>query len=170
MKLSALLGEKKFLLVCDDMWDPIDLVDEVGVKFGDHGCSKVLMSSRNLKVIFAMGASEDYTKRIEPLSVDNGWELFSTRAFTNGVPPRENNIEGIAREMASECQGLPLALNTVAAAMRGKKTEDEWRRALYLMRKVDPSFWTSNSGIELGLYKPLKWSYDQLADGKLQIC
>jgi disease resistance protein RPS2 len=76
MKLSESLGKKKFLLILDDMWRPIDLINEVGVKFGDHNCSKVLMSSRKRDVIVAMGASDDYSLKIQPLSTEEGWELF----------------------------------------------------------------------------------------------
>jgi disease resistance protein RPS2 len=137
MKLFEALGQKKFLLILDDMWHPIDL-NEVGVKFGDHNRSKVLMSSRSRDVIRTMGASDDYSLKIQTLSTEEGWVLFRREAFTNGAVPKES-IQAIARKIALECRGLPLALNVVAAAMRFKNTEDEWSRALNLMRKVDPS-------------------------------
>ena len=44
MKLSESLGKKKFLLILDDMWSPMDL-KRVRVKFGEKNSSKVLVSS-----------------------------------------------------------------------------------------------------------------------------
>lgn len=66
MKLFEALGEKKFLLILDDMWRPID------IKFKDHYCSKVLISTRSRDVIGTMGASDHYSLRIQPLSTEEG--------------------------------------------------------------------------------------------------
>jgi len=120
MELSALLGKIKFLLILDDMWRPIDLIDEVGMQFGDHNYSKVLMSSRSKEVIGMTGASDDYSLEIQTLSTEHSWVLFRREAFTKGVVPM-GNIEAIAKKLASECQGLPLALTVVAKAMSLKK-------------------------------------------------
>ncbi|KAE9450401.1 hypothetical protein C3L33_17699, partial [Rhododendron williamsianum] len=59
------------------------------------------------------------------------WELFCSKSFPNydevgnrknGCPPR---LEGLAREMASRCRGLPLAI-VVLGGLLQKKDPDEW--------------------------------------------
>jgi len=167
MKLSSSLEKKRFLLILDDLWSPIDL-DEVGVKFGDHNHSKVLISSRYKYVVETMAANE-YCMMVQPLSTEEGWELFGRRAFRNGAVP-DNNLETIAREVALECKGLPLALNTVAAALARKKTAEDWRLALVWMKNVDPSFPSTHPTIDAQLYQRVRWSYNDLPNSELKMC
>lgn len=98
MKLFEALGEKKFLLILNDMWSPIDLINEIDTKFKDYYCSKVLISTRSRDVIGTMGASDHYSLRIQPLSTEEGWVLFRREAFTNGVVPKES-MEDIASKI-----------------------------------------------------------------------
>ena len=68
-------------------------------------------------------------------------------------------MEVIGREIASECDGLPLAINTVAAALAWKMSVDEWKSALSLMRNADRSFPTTHERIDAKLYQHLRWTY-----------
>jgi Leucine-rich repeat (LRR) protein len=153
----------------DDIWSPIDLINEVGVRFGDDNPSKIIISSRKKEVIGRMGAIE-YCLKIQPLSTEEGWELFRRRAFTNGVVTDSNIEEAIAKEIAAECKGLPLAINAVAAALSWKKTNDEWSRALIMMKNADPSFPITHDTIDAELYQKVRWSYDDLPHPNLKIC
>lgn len=162
-------SNKKFLIVLDDFWSSIDLQEEVGVGFGGDNQSKIIISSRNKNIIARMGALE-YSVGIHPLSTEEGWELFTSRAFTTGAVTGSNIEEGIAREIAMECKGLPLAINVVAAAMRSKKTNDEWSRALMMMKNADPAFPMTRETIDAELYQKLKWSYSDLPHPNLKIC
>lgn len=169
MRLYASLQKKKFLIVLDDIWTPIDLINTVGIGFGSSNGGKIIISTRNREVIERMGTLQ-YSMIVDPLSTDEGWELFRRGAFTNGVVPESNIDEATAREIALECKGLPLAITVVAAAMSCKKTDDEWRRALTMMKIADPSFPTTHRTIDAELYQPLRWSYNDLSDPNLQIC
>ena len=91
-----------------------------------------------------MGGIE-YSRSIQPLCTEEGWELFRRGAFTSGVVLESNIEESIAREIAAECKGLPLAINAVAAALSWKKMNDEWSRALIMMKNADPSFPTTHN-------------------------
>jgi hypothetical protein len=113
-------------------------------------------------------AENEYCMMVQPLSTEEGWELFGRRAFRNGAVP-DNNLETIAREVALECKGLPLALNTVAAALAPKKTAEDWRRALVLMKNVDPSFPSTHPTIDAELYQRVRWSYNDLPNN-LKMC
>eukprot|EP00253_Pinus_taeda_P001156 PITA_01156 len=160
MKLYASLENSRFLLILDDLWSPIDL-NKVGIKFGRDKGSKLLISSRSRDVIKTMAASDHYSLRMEPLSAEQGWELFSRKAFANGVAPGKE-IETTAEEIARECKGLPLALNVVAAALFSETDISKWRNALQFMRNVDPTFPDTHSTIDKDLYQRLRWSYNDL--------
>nr|ABR16444.1 unknown [Picea sitchensis] len=167
MKLYASLEKKSFLLILDDLWSSVVDLNQVGVNLGHANSSKVLISSRYKYVVETMAANE-YCMMVQPLSTEEGWELFRRRAFRNGAVP-DNNLETIAREVASECKGLPLAINTVAAALARKKTAEDWRRALVLMKNVDPSFPSTHPTIDAELYQRVRWSYHDLPNN-LKMC
>lgn len=166
MQLSAHLRNKKFLLILDDMWSQLDL-EELGVTFGHNTGSRVIISTRSIEVSRTM--MSDFAMRIQPLSTDEGWELFRRVVF-RGDPAPDRNTEDIAREIALECKGLPLAVNVVAAAMIGKTCLSEWELALAQMKTVDPAFPTTYIGVDAQLYQRLKWSYNHLPDSNLKNC
>jgi hypothetical protein len=113
--------------------------------------------------------ADDYSIAIQPLSTDEGWQLFYREAFkARSIPTKE--IRDIAQQIAEECKGLPLAINVVAAAMTSNTNADEWYLALTQMKNVDPGFLTMYRGIDEDLYARLKWSYDRLNDCNLQNC
>lgn len=167
MKLFTFLKEKKFLLILDDTWSSLDLNEEVGVPVVNDKGSRVIISTRNIDVIRRMAAT-DHSIQIEPLSEEEGWELFCRKAFKDGHAPTKS-IEDVARLIAGECKGLPLAINVVAAAMIGNATVDEWNLALSHMKIVDPVF-LNHSAIDKDLYQRLKWSYNCLPDSNFQNC
>ena len=65
-------------------------------------------------------------------------------------------MEVIGREIASECEGLLLAINK---ALGWKKFVDKWNSALSLMRNADRSFPTTHERIDAKLYQHLRWTY-----------
>eukprot|EP00253_Pinus_taeda_P007318 PITA_07318 len=166
-KLYACLRQKKFLLVLDDIWRELQLDEELGIPVGNDRGSRVLISSRSFDVIRRMGA-DDFSIEVQPLSRDEGWQLFCRGAFKPGSALTKD-IEDVATQIAGECNGLPLAINVVAAAMKGKTSVNEWYLALHQMKNMDPGF-LEYSGVGQGLYSPLKWSYDCLPDSVLKNC
>lgn len=167
MILYKSLINKAVLLIMDDFWRPINLM-EVGVIFAPETRSRILISSRSKEVIGTMGKMED-SVCLQPLSEEEGWDLFK-RGFANGAIPGNNIDEGIAREIARECKGLPLAINVVAGAMQWKKTNAEWSRALTMMKSSEPSLLVTHRSIAAELYQPLIRSYQDLSDPTLQTC
>ena len=165
MKLSASLDKKKLLLILDNIGKEIDL-SEVGVRIGDNTRRKLLVSSCSTQVIENMGA-KDYSLEIEPLSSDEGYDLFRKGAFENG--PESDIVKARAREISSDCRGLPLAINAVAGAMRFKKNEYEWSHALNSMRKRDVSIPKNLRAIDAELYQVLRWTCNELSEFHLKI-
>jgi disease resistance protein RPS2 len=103
---------------------------------------------------------------VKPLSKDEAWMLFRRTAFKgNGVP---TDIEEYATQIADECQGIPLAISLVAAAMMGKTTVDEWKASLSSIKNADPSSFPDT--LDPQLYRPLRWAYDALPNSELKNC
>ncbi|KAK8666104.1 hypothetical protein V6N13_006256 [Hibiscus sabdariffa] len=59
------------------------------------------------------------------LSEEEGWVLFKANA---GLEDGYSTLNGLAKEVAGECKGLPLAIVTVAKALKGESF-DGWRAA-----------------------------------------
>lgn len=165
MKLLAYLNTKKFLLILDDLWSPLDLT-ELGVEFVNDKGSKVLLSTRHGDTIYKMDAAGS-SITIKPLSVQEGWELFSNVAFKDGHVCEQ--ISDAARELASECCGLPSAISVLAASMKDKTTVAEWIRALVQIRTSIRTIPAEFSGLE-NLYCIFKWVEDSLPEANLRDC
>ncbi|RWV96982.1 hypothetical protein GW17_00040260 [Ensete ventricosum] len=88
-------------------------------------------SQQKLKVCGRMKADKKIkVKRLDP---DQAWELFQRNA-SKDVIRSDAGINPLAKQVADECAGLPLALITAGQAMSTKKTWEAWNDALTLMR------------------------------------
>ena len=149
--------EKTILVILDDLWAELDL-DKIGIPSpADHrykGC-KLLLTSRNRDVLSnQMGTQKDF--RVEHLKEDEAWILFE-----NGAGDSIENIPDLKRtamEVAKECSGLPIAIVTVATALKNK-SESIWKDAL---QQLKTRTLTNISGMETKVYSSLKMSYDYL--------
>lgn len=164
MMLAKYMKQKKFFLILDDMWSPINL-KELGVEFGQKG-SKVVFSTRNRDLIRAMKADESV--QIQPLSTGEGLELFCKVAFKDGHIPQ--HLEQIAKEVAGECQGLPLAITVIASTMIVSMDINDWKLALDQMKTVDLNFPITHPRVDPDLYQRLRLSYARLPDANLKRC
>ncbi|XP_040992925.1 disease resistance protein At4g27190-like [Juglans microcarpa x Juglans regia] len=158
---QRLLKEESFLLILDDVWKKVDL-DILGVPRPEvHSGSKIILTSRSLDVCRDM--LTDFNVELSVLRDEDAWKLFSR--YATDVVSLEH-ITPLAEAICSECKGLPLAIITVGAAMRGKTNPEVWKHALNQLRRSVPCA----AGVEEALYKPLKWSYDSLEGKDLKAC
>ncbi|XP_049369781.1 disease resistance protein At4g27190-like [Solanum verrucosum] len=131
--LERLNQEKSFLVILDDVWDAINL-DHVGVPQPKaHTGSKVIITSRFGDVCKKM--KTDIEMNISTLKEDESWQLFIKTA---GDVANRENIQPIARDIARECGGLPLAITVIGACMSGKNRVEEWVDALDSLRMSEP--------------------------------
>ncbi|XP_042977108.1 disease resistance protein At4g27190-like isoform X2 [Carya illinoinensis] len=105
----------------------------------------------------------DFEFKMSVLRDEVAWRLFSR--YARDVVSLEH-IRPLAEAICRECQGLPLAIVTMGAAMRGKTKPELWNHALNQLRRSVPCA----AGIEELLYNPLKWSYDSLEGKDLKNC
>ncbi|KAL5825896.1 hypothetical protein ACOSQ3_021959 [Xanthoceras sorbifolium] len=127
LQLKDVLAGKKFLLVLDDVWsDDYTLWESLRSPFmvGTAG-SKVIVTTRNLNVASMMGSIGDCHK-LQRLSHDACWSLFTTHAFQNTNINARPNLELIRDKVVERCSGLPLAAKTLGGLLCSKQRVDEW--------------------------------------------
>ncbi|RWR71982.1 putative disease resistance protein [Cinnamomum micranthum f. kanehirae] len=148
------LRGKKFLLILDDIWEKIDLVD-VGIPIlnQDNGC-KVLLTTRDLDVCRQM--QTDLEIQMEKLSEEEAWSLFNEKVGDVAMSPR---IEPIARDIVKKCGGLPLAIIVIGSSLRKISYVGVWRNTL---RKLQLPSKSQIKGMEKEVFSCLRISYDRL--------
>ena len=160
--LGKLKAKKKFVLILDDMWEAFPL-EEVGIPepSEENGCNLVI-TTRSLGVSRSMDCKEI---GVELLSQEEALNLFldKVRISTSQIP---NLDKEIINSVVEECDGLPLAIVTVASCMRGVDEIHEWRNALNELRGLV----RSRNGVNADVLGRLEFSYHRLKDEKLQQC
>ncbi|XP_009590185.1 disease resistance protein At4g27190-like [Nicotiana tomentosiformis] len=152
--------ERSFLLMLDDVWEPINL-DHVGVpQPEDSPRSKVIITSRFLDVCRQMRTDKEI--KVYTLDEDESWKMFVKNA---GDIANLEHIQPFAKEIAMECDGLPLAITVIGASMRGKKRVELWKDALESLRRSEPH----NKDIKDKVYKVIKWSFDSLESQDIEL-
>ncbi|KAF6169741.1 hypothetical protein GIB67_004133 [Kingdonia uniflora] len=163
-KLSARLKqEKDILLILDDLWKRLELID-VGITLsgGGENICKVLITSRSLDVCNSMKTTENMksTKNIEVkvLSNKDSLELFRQEVGDVDSDVLRNKFE----EIANECDGLPLAIVTLARTLRNKDKRF-WDAVIQQLKK-------SMCGGMSPVNASIKLSYDFLETSETKLC
>ncbi|XP_077243826.1 putative disease resistance protein At4g27220 isoform X2 [Tasmannia lanceolata] len=115
------------------------------------------MTTRELDVCSTMNCQEKIKVKI--LSDQDSWNLFKEKA---GVAETDE----LAREVAKECKGLPLAIVTVARALKGKDSH-VWKTALRELRTSRP---TNIKNVDKDLYSRLELSYSYIESEEAKSC
>ncbi len=161
-KLESELTQKRVFLVLDDVWKDEDF-DALDLGKGEG--SVTLLTTRIESILQRPCISQVHMKTLSP---EDSWSLFRVHAFgkSSSVPHR---LEALAKSMAEECGGLPLALKVTGAAMFKKTSEEsEWKP---LLKKLKESRMRERA-MKNELYEHLKLGYDVLKeeDPRLEEC
>ncbi|XP_031265180.1 probable disease resistance protein At5g63020 [Pistacia vera] len=160
--LLEVLRKKKFLLLLDDIWERVDLT-EVGIPHPDpNNGSKIVFTTRFVEVCGQMEAHKHF--RVEFLENEEAWKLFRSKVGEDTLKNHPNILE-LAKNVAKECGGLPLALITIGRAMAFKKTPGEWSYAIQVLQRSASEF----QGMDK-VYPRLKFTYDSLPNDKVRSC
>lgn len=162
LSLFAYLHKWNFVLLLDDVWEPLNLA-EIGVPVPGCQCqgrSKVLLTTRLEQVCDQMDVATKI--KVECLNGNDSWELFQHKV--GNVLSRETRP--LAQAMVSRCGGLPLALVTVGRAMACKRLTQEWDHS---MAELSLAPWRLE-GLVASLLASLKRSYDSLWNDSLRSC
>ncbi|KAF3456089.1 hypothetical protein FNV43_RR00732 [Rhamnella rubrinervis] len=157
-RLRHRLGkEEKLLLILDDVWKKLDL-HALGIDFDqDHqkGC-KILLTSRNQDVLQGdMDVNVENNFKVEPLSESEAWIYFAKIVGDDFSSDDENSeLKSTAIQIVEQCACLPLAIVTVAHALKNKGLH-AWNDALRRLQ---------NSTMSKKVYSSVRLSYDFLKD------
>ncbi|PON74337.1 NB-ARC domain, LRR domain containing protein, partial [Parasponia andersonii] len=155
-KLRETLSGKKFLFVFDDVWDDDrqkwDLL-KCSLTSGLHG-SKILVTTRSTNVASNMKAGQPIQYDLKEVSYDDGWLLFSKYARID-VNSNEysDDLQGIGRNIVRKCNGLPLAIKSLASLLAHERNKEKWENIL----KND--IWDLYEKKSIGILPALWWSY-----------
>ncbi|KAK4269413.1 hypothetical protein QN277_022573 [Acacia crassicarpa] len=153
-KIYGVLKEKKFVLLLDDIWDQLDL-KLVGVPHPKDTKSKVLFTTRLENVCSKMQVQKKF--KVEILTEKEALELFCMKVGEETLNSHPN-IPRLAKKMAKECKGLPLALIVLGSSMAGVKSVEYWEHSI---KNLTSSLLTAPD-LETKVYSILKYSYDKL--------
>ncbi|XP_074578605.1 disease resistance protein At4g27190-like [Curcuma longa] len=160
MLATRLKQKKKVLIMLDDVWARLELVKEVGIPYREHKGCKVILTSRKVETCNVM--ETDVSVEVATLSEEDSWQLFRMRA---GQVAESDGIEPVARKVAQECCGLPLAIVVVGRALRSYKDSSAWEDALSQLKQSVP---LNMEEVEEKLFKPLELSYQNLKTAELK--
>ncbi|KAB1669341.1 hypothetical protein ES319_1Z054000v1 [Gossypium barbadense] len=157
----------KILVIVDDLWEEFKM-ESIGIPFGDEheGC-KILLTTRRQQVCTKMNCKEI---QLGILSKDEAWVLFRDKA---GLEDDCSTLNDVAKEVAVQCKGLPLAIVVVAKGLKGESLNG-WRDA---NQRFKDSTHLYDEEVLGGVLEPLKLSYDylkkginQMAGNHIQMC
>uniref|UniRef100_A0A2N9H9Z7 AAA+ ATPase domain-containing protein n=1 Tax=Fagus sylvatica TaxID=28930 RepID=A0A2N9H9Z7_FAGSY len=151
-EILRVLRTKRFMLLIDDIWERIDLVS-LGIPL--QRLSKVVFTTRSKDVCGLMEAERRI--RVECLAREEALTLFQMKVGEETLRSHPE-IPKLAKIVAEECEGLPLALITIGRAMCSRKTPREWKHAITVLRSFPSEF----SGMGNKVFPVLKFSYDNL--------
>ncbi|KAK1304531.1 Disease resistance protein [Acorus calamus] len=156
-KLFSLIKQVgEVLIILDDMWRRLDL-SEIGIP-SDHSPDrcKIILTSRNVEVCKSMRSKEII--RLGVLSSEDSWKMFKYYSEVVESSTDSGNVCCVARKVADECKGLPLAIATVGRALI-ETSLPEWEDALVQLKASVPD----NISDLKDVFVQLKLSYDYLS-------
>ncbi|XP_075102879.1 putative late blight resistance protein homolog R1A-3 isoform X2 [Nicotiana tabacum] len=121
---QSLMG-RRYLIVVDDIWSK-NAWDEIRLCLPDDGKrSRVLLTTRDVEVAQYASSPKD-PFRMHLLDQEDSWNLFYQKAFVEKGFAIE--FEDVGKEVAKNCNGLPLMIAVVAKVLSSKRTLDEWKK------------------------------------------
>ncbi|KAM2201818.1 hypothetical protein ACFX1R_001608 [Malus domestica] len=159
------LSKKKFVLLLDDIWEPIEMT-KVGIHNpaipnpvtpgpANNKKSKIIFTTRLEHICSCIDAQ--IKMKVTCLMPNQAWTLFQEKVGKETIQSHPD-IPKLAQVVANECDGLPLAIITVGRAMTCKKTPHEWKHAIRVLKESASE--CSMMGDKV--FPLLKFSYDIL--------
>ncbi|KAI3965236.1 hypothetical protein MKX01_008947 [Papaver californicum] len=153
--ILKVLQNKKSLLLLDDIWEGIDL-ETIGV-------SKNTIQITGSKIVFTTKEYDclgDKRLKIHCLGENQAWSLFQQKVKQQALSCHPD-VPEVARKIAKECRGLPLAIIAIGRTMSSKTDLQQWQYALHTLHE---------SASQFSVLAIMKYSYDNLQSQKLKSC
>ncbi|XP_058213016.1 disease resistance protein At4g27190-like [Rhododendron vialii] len=149
----------EYLIILDDIWEEVKM-EAIGIPCTN---CKVVLTSRNEDLLSTV-MEVDRNFSIAILSSADAWTLF-TKKVGNSIQSQPE-INSLAYEVCERCKGLPVAINALGEALKGKQ-EHAWKTAL---DKLDKYMLTKIEGINPSVLASLRVSYDMLHSVDAKSC
>ena len=139
-KIHDFLLDKRYLVVLDDVWttDTWNQINRTIKVFPDvDNGSRVMLTTRKIDVANHIEMPRK-VHNLKLLDAEKSWDLFISKALPSYNRSSINNIgefEELGRQIASKCNGLPLALSVLGGFLSKNLTIEAWKDTL--------SGWTS---------------------------
>ncbi|XP_057466842.1 disease resistance protein At4g27190-like [Actinidia eriantha] len=152
---------ERYLVILDDIWQKVNL-KEIGIPItdGKTGC-KVVLTSRNKRLLREMKVDESF--QIAELSEEEAWALFKKKVGDSADSPE---LYHLASEVCQKCKGLPVAINALGAALKGKPV-CAWQDALVKLKRY---MLTDIEDIDPSVFASLRVTYDNLNSENAKSC
>ncbi|ONI28834.1 hypothetical protein PRUPE_1G164000 [Prunus persica] len=127
--LEEELREKRYLLVLDDVWnedsEKWESLMSYLSKLNSPG-SKIIVTTRS--GIVASLTETLPRPELKLLSTDECWFILKHVVCSDGSSDIPHDLERIGREIAKNCEGLPLMAKVLGGILHSKKSTSEWSR------------------------------------------
>ncbi|CAI9117720.1 OLC1v1019176C1 [Oldenlandia corymbosa var. corymbosa] len=125
-KLRRCLLRNKYLIVMDDVWDTVAWNHLQNCFPDDSNGSRILITSRRKDIASEIKPGSNHHS-IRPFSDVESWKLLKNKIFEGADWPEVLAEVGI--EIAQQCQGLPLAVVTIAGLLKMlERNKDSWTK------------------------------------------
>ncbi|KAD7477458.1 hypothetical protein R6Q59_007192 [Mikania micrantha] len=115
---------KNILLILDDVWEAIDL-NNIGLTSPFPKGFKLMITSRDENVCIKMDIDKESIFEIHGLEEADANTFFWE---TVKVSNEDDRLRTIGEDILKKCRGLPLAIKTIALALKGQE-KDAWEVA-----------------------------------------
>ncbi|XP_031281017.1 disease resistance protein RPM1-like [Pistacia vera] len=116
MMLRENLKDKCYMIVFDDVWKTEFWMDVKLALLNNNQNSRVMLTTRNKRVVEFIPFSMVHVHMLEPLSSEKGWELFCKTTFgSNGSCPPD--LTELSKHIIGKCGGLPLAIVSIGGLL-----------------------------------------------------
>ncbi|KAJ4967578.1 hypothetical protein NE237_019427 [Protea cynaroides] len=99
--LDRLKKEKRILIVLDDFWNPLNLLEQIGIPYGNN--YKVVLTTRQLEVCIQM--KTQFNVEVKVLAKGDAWTLFKWAA--RDIIENDNTLRPKAKQIVRECGVFP---------------------------------------------------------------
>ncbi|KAH9753040.1 Disease resistance protein [Citrus sinensis] len=159
---QRLTKEKRVLIILDNIWKKLGL-EEIGIPFGDVDEKDRKQDLRRRTIILTSRSKHLLTNDmnsqkiflIEVLSKEEALQFFEKIV---GNSAKASAFQPLADEIVGKCGGLPVALSTVANALKNKKLP-VWKDALTQLRNSNPR---EIHGMDANVCSSIELSYNFL--------
>ncbi|CAI9773422.1 unnamed protein product [Fraxinus pennsylvanica] len=156
---QAFKKRERFVLILDDVWQWIN-AEKIGIPLKGDGC-KLVVTSRSEDICRRMSCKKII--KVNTLPEPEALDLFFKTLDRDELSVE---VKEICKKMVYRCDGLPLAVITLAGSVRGVTDIREWRDAL---KGLEESC-LGRDDMENEVFPILSYSYHRLRDPKLKSC